>query len=68
MRKLSECQNDKELFAFCKNCCEFFIDDLQNYGSILCPNECNDAIERGLVMFNGTICKIKGGKFIPVLP
>lgn len=67
MRKLSESKNNKELFAYCNKCIEFFIDDLQNYGSILCPNGCGSAIERGLILFNGAICRIVNGKAMPIV-
>jgi hypothetical protein len=35
--------------AYCQNCKEVFIDDIPQYGSILCPNGCGYALMRGLL-------------------
>ena len=66
LRKLSECVESVTLLvAYCPNCEEFFIDDLANYSSPICPNgTCNFALYRRLeIMSDGKVVDCYGKVF-----
>lgn len=65
LRKLSECEENINLVAYCSNCKEFFIDDLPNYSSLICPNQvCNYGLHRRLeIMSDGKVIDCYGKVF-----
>lgn len=65
LRKLSEFEPNINAVAYCPNCKEFFIDDLLNHSSLICPNQvCNFALYRRLeVMSDGKVVDCYGRVF-----